>query len=155
MDRCWRTPRVPTQFFSQMMQLLRIILCLDPMVDLRIEIPNLLNSTFVRCTFDARFKHFQRDRPVDSLSLNVIVYIDGRAVGLLSKWNWYWRWSMHWVHPEFGKIRFDVCWLRMTDIYCRPDLNQCQLVYLQSLLQIAHHLPTSEILWTCWQNLIW
>jgi len=35
----------------------------------------------------------------------------GEAVGLLSKWNWYWRWSMHWVRPEFGKIRFDVCWL--------------------------------------------
>jgi len=149
MDRCWRTPRVPTQFFSQMMQLLRIILCPDPMVDLRIEIPNPLNSTSVRCTFDARFKHsnaIDQSIPCPWMWLSILMG------GL-------WDYCLNEIDiggdREFGKIRFDVCWLRMTDIYCRPDLNQCQLIYLQSLLQIAHHLPTSEILWTCWQNLIW
>jgi len=67
----------------------------------------------------------------------------GEAVGLLSEWNWYWRWSMHWVRPEFGKIRFDVCWLEWQTYTVDPiSINVSWFIL-------------SEILWTCWQNLIW
>jgi len=68
---------------SQMMQLLQLIHCPDPMVDLWVKIPNPLNSTLVRCAFDARTIRnlLRHDRPVDSL--NVIEYIDRRGCGAI------------------------------------------------------------------------
>jgi len=86
MDCCWGTPRALSQFFSQFMQLLQIIICLNPMVALRMKIPNPLISIFVRCTFDARaIRTFSStiDQLIPWMWLSISI---GGAVGLLFKW---------------------------------------------------------------------